>query len=190
MQDFKAWVARELLPIERIAMREPELMMLALLAFGHRTVIEVGALTGSCTKLLCTLCERVYSVDHFVGDRWVGTHDFGYLHDLHTATTKEFQRGGQLTVLAMDTATGAAQLRRDGVTADLIFIDAAHDTEHVRADITNYLPLLAPGGVMCGHDPTMEGVKAAVNELLPGALLYETNYWAWREGLPDLEVQA
>lgn len=68
---------------------------------------------------------------------------------------------------------------------------AGHEYPDVHADITNYLPLLAPGGVMCGHDAgPFEGVTQAVDELLPGALLYETNYWAWREGLPDLEVQA
>jgi predicted O-methyltransferase YrrM len=48
--------------------------------------------------------------------------------------------------------------------ADLIFIDGNHDYDDVRADIHNYFPFLAPGGIMFGDDFGWAGVKKAVHE--------------------------
>jgi len=47
---------------------------------------------------------------------------------------------------------------------DFIFIDAAHDYENVKKDITAYFPKLKKGGVIAGHDYWFDGVKSAVNE--------------------------
>ena len=48
--------------------------------------------------------------------------------------------------------------------ADLIFIDGNHDYDDVRADISHYFPMLAPGGIMFGDDFGWAGVKKVVNE--------------------------
>lgn len=57
------------------------------------------------------------------------------------------------------------------VKADMIFLDAAHDYENVEADITAWLPNIAPGGVMCGHDfgGPFAGVTRAVMSAFPKA---------------------
>ncbi len=52
---------------------------------------------------------------------------------------------------------------------DFIFIDANHDYEYVRDDINAWWPKLKTGGIMCGHDYSVDfkGVKKAVIERFP-----------------------
>lgn len=50
---------------------------------------------------------------------------------------------------------------------DLVFIDAMHDYESVKNDISLWLPKVKKGGVLSGHDYETEppGVKKAVDEI-------------------------
>ncbi len=64
----------------------------------------------------------------------------------------------------------AASLFRDR-SLDFVFIDARHDYESVKADITAWLPKVRVGGWLTGHDyhpGCWDGVVQAVHELLPG----------------------
>ena len=52
---------------------------------------------------------------------------------------------------------------------DFIYIDATHIYECVKDDLTQYLPKLKDGGLMCGHDYTAKpqfSVIPAVNEFV------------------------
>ena len=70
------------------------------------------------------------------------------------------------------------------VEADLVFLDADHSCEAVRADIAAWWPAVAPGGVLCGHDycPEFPGVVKAVEERFPDARVYDgSSIWAARK---------
>jgi predicted O-methyltransferase YrrM len=64
--------------------------------------------------------------------------------------------------------------------ADMVFIDGSHDFCDVARDIQLATPLLAPGGLLCGHDRFRPGVHSAIDELVsdwkegPGSLWHST----------------
>ncbi len=65
---------------------------------------------------------------------------------------------------------------------NFIFIDAAHTYQGVKADITNYLPLLKSGGTMAGHDYNLQAVKQAVDEMFTfNQLKFYQNCWIYKK---------
>lgn len=57
----------------------------------------------------------------------------------------------------------AKLLSRKNIKADLIYIDASHETEDVYDDMKNYIPLLNQNGIIFGDDYHWESVKNGVN---------------------------
>lgn len=75
---------------------------------------------------------------------------------------------------------GAPILQRWGVEADLIYIDAGHTFEATLGDLKLYWDVLAPNGVMFGHDWLMLDVQKAVLEfceLKQVSLQIEGEHW-------------
>lgn len=63
---------------------------------------------------------------------------------------------------------------------DFIYIDANHEYPAVVEDLTRYYPLIREGGVLCGHDYNLYGVKRAVNEFsAANNLELETAHLDW-----------
>lgn len=69
---------------------------------------------------------------------------------------------------------------------DLIFIDADHNYESVKADIAAWRGSLKPGGIMCGHDyegdlyGEFPGVTRAVNEAFGAENIVKPGGTVWR----------
>lgn len=140
-------------------------------------IVEVGVWKGRSTTVLARRCPGiVFAVDH-----WEGTpHDAAqhqlYAQELEDGETvyQEFLaalatpiRRGKVVPMRMTSVDAAAQLLRDaGATMDMVFLDGDHSYEGVRDDIAAWLPLLRPGGLLCGHDyaPRWTGVRQAVDE--------------------------
>ena len=66
---------------------------------------------------------------------------------------------------------------------DWAFIDADHEYQAVKADIEAVKRVVRPGGWILGHDYTWDGVRRAVDELLPGA------YWLGKDSVWTVQHQ-
>lgn len=64
--------------------------------------------------------------------------------------------------------TDEAATQVDDASLDFVFIDADHSEEGCRRDILAWLPKIKPTGWILGHDINWDGVRAAVDDLLPG----------------------
>ncbi len=64
---------------------------------------------------------------------------------------------------------------------DVVFIDAAHDYESVRADLRAWRRTVKPGGMLCGHDYSRDwpDVKRVVDEYFPDRELHGS-IWSTR----------
>lgn len=161
-------------------MSDPELEWLAEQASQHKVIAEVGSWTGRSTRALVDNTPGiVYAVD-----TWEGSTN-GDLCDVLAANgkwwaLKEFMKNvgdaNNLNIVQMSSRFAAWFIARHNF--DMVFIDASHDYLSVCGDIKSWLPLLAPGGLLCGHDYTTErwpDVKRAVDELFPNVQTMQPN---------------
>jgi predicted O-methyltransferase YrrM len=155
-------------------MEDPDLLWLAEQASTHSKIVEVGSWFGRSTRAI---------VDNTTGvvvavDTWEGSDE-----DAHRAILAgkpenwlfgEFAKNmeglptGRLYAFRGLSVDATKYYRHMGVTFDMVFLDAAHDYENVAADIRAWQPLIAPRGIISGHDyGSWDGVTQAVDELLP-----------------------
>ena len=153
-------------------MHDDELSWLAEAASRHHRIVEVGSWTGRSTRALADNTPgHVYAVDTWEGSADGDLRDILVRHGSRWAAD-EFLRNmtGTTNVIPipLPSAQAAVSLATFG-PFDMIFIDACHEYHSVRADILSWLPLLAPDGLLCGHDYTHKdhtGVRRAVDEIL------------------------
>jgi len=156
-------------------MSAAELLWLADHASRAREIVEIGSYVGRSTRALAeNTLGRVTAVD-----LWKPTDETRSATDARCASEPagdwlwdDFRMNmlGLTNVRAMRLASvDAARQVPDDVKFDLVFIDANHAYEDVRADIEAWRSHLAPGRLLCGHDfdHGWPGVCKAVNELVP-----------------------
>lgn len=121
----------------------------------------------------------VFAVDH-----WKGSEEHqGALADkpdyfLYGVFSKNLQRHidyGRVVPIRMPSVEAAAHLARQEFLFDMVFIDASHDYDSVKADILAWKPLISPGGILCGHDAGHPPIMRATHELLP--VRHEHSMW-------------
>lgn len=87
---------------------------------------------------------------------------------------------GYYTAIRMPSVEAAATYPDNSL--DMVFLDAGHDYESVKADILAWMPKVRPGGIMGGHDYNPNdrgGVYDAVAELIPDHKTINTGAVIW-----------
>ena len=147
--------------------------------------IEVGTWAGSTALTLAPFFDYLYCVDHFQGN--VGSH----LEKTRELLNEEGEEGVfrvfsyNLREHLMDSVFPCVGSSLEWAAiwpfkVDMIFIDAEHDYENVKADIEAWMPHVRKGGILCGHDycPKFPGVIQAVDEIFTtGYLSIRGNIW-------------
>lgn len=150
------------------------------------TVAEVGVWMGRSIIYLAQLLKKqgkqvkIIAVDTFAGELNQPAHEHivkahgGSLRAVFEANIKRCGVADMIEIVQGDSAASAAQVA-DGSLA-FCFIDAAHDYESVKRDITAWQSKIKAGGVFAGHDIQHDEVERAVKELVPG---YVKNLPVW-----------
>lgn len=134
-------------------------------------IIEVGSWKGRSTCALASSSNvRVWAVD-----TWQGSPEHQSELSKHPALWlyEEFLKnveGLPIIPIMLTSVLAAKLMERAAIQPDIVFIDANHDYESVKADILAWQPLLSSGGILCGHDydpPNWLGVKQAVDKFVP-----------------------
>jgi predicted O-methyltransferase YrrM len=169
-------------------MSDGELRWLAESASTRRIIVEIGSWKGRSTKAMgASTPGVVYAVDHYKGSEGeavtneasaLGSEKFSEI--LKRNLSDEIAAGHVLPVVADSVeAIGIISPLLKGGKPEMVFIDGTHKYDAVRRDIAAWMPLLSPGGLICGHDyaPWFPGVVQAVKELVPGFKRVADSIW-------------
>ena len=135
-------------------------------------LVEIGSWKGKSASVFCFATEPQDVQIHCV-DIWENSEPY---KDLDTSNLlNEFKNNLQKfnflnRVNIQKGPSVEISKLHENESCDLIFVDAAHDYENVKADILAWYPKLKKNGIMIGHDypdpsaTDFQGLKQAVNE--------------------------
>lgn len=169
-----------------------EMARLAELARG-KEVVEVGSWLGRSTKAMAHTATKVFAVDHWrgtaggdaTGEEAKHIDPFSVFcsnlgEEINTRKVVTLTRDHSEIDASMSYYDGPTQEASPVGPVDMVFIDGDHTFDAVKRDIKNCLPLVKPGGLLCGHDMNEKGVQDAVNEMLPGAKVVAGTIWEYK----------
>lgn len=152
-----------------------------------KTIIEVGSWLGASTTYLGNHVSnkggKVYAVDTWLGSPEEAVHmqdpRLPYLYQLFLSNIKHAKLTNTIIPVRMRSLEAAHAL---DVKADLIYLDAAHDTLNVYLDIIAWNQHLSEGGILCGDDWLWPTVRAAVIQgaaELNKSIYSSGNFWRY-----------
>lgn len=133
-------------------------------------VVEVGSWEGRSTIALAAACapSLVHAVDTWLGSPGEISADLAAERDVYAEFMANLRLAGAANVVPfrMGWRDYFARFRQP---VRFLFIDATHSYEEVRDNVAAALPLMVPGGIMCGDDQHHPPVRRAVVEVFPEA---------------------
>jgi len=137
-----------------------------------RSMAEIGVAEGWTAGPVMEACDLDLYI--MVEPSLVDCNEVLYDVMKRTDVVDEFRRTLKPTALMRMHSTTAARYIADG-SLDIVYIDAEHNYDNVKADIIAWIPKVRLGGILCGHDydPTgnFTGLIQAVHEMLGGISL-------------------
>lgn len=137
----------------------------------YKEILEIGvAFGGHAEHILKNTIANVTCIDQYKPyfGSWDGIQteqDFNELYEFAKARLE-----GERCELIRASSVDAYELLKNK-KFDLVFIDAQHDYDWVKKEISLYLPLINKGGTLSGHDYNRQGfagVCDAVDEFVSG----------------------
>lgn len=135
--------------------------------------VEIGSWKGrSASHMAVMIANGQKKVQFDCVDTWEGSDVIGEKDDIDAVKNRVYNVflnnmrpvEGYYTAKRM-TSVEAAKTYSDR-SLDLVFIDAAHDYDNVRADIIAWKDKVKQGGILSGHDYQFADVDRAVRELI------------------------
>jgi predicted O-methyltransferase YrrM len=154
-------------------MLSTELEWLSANAKRRKNIVEIGSWMGRSTRCLADSTPgRVIAVDTWKGSdedehrRILAGQPEDWLFNEFAKNLGGHINTGKVIPYQATSLEAALDFTEHDCKPDMIFIDASHDYENVKADLEAWYPLLAPGGLFCGHDfnTNHPGVMRAVTE--------------------------
>lgn len=160
-------------------MEPSELTWLAQQASCSHLIAEIGCWQGRSTRVLADHTPgTVFAIDHFLGVPEL-------LYELTDRPPYWLYKNFTMHLIDRENVVPIRKSSREAARLlsalrfDMVFIDGDHEYQSVCEDIRWWTPLVASGGILCGHDyQDAIGVEQAVSELLPMAtVVEETTIW-------------
>lgn len=135
-----------------------------------KTIIEVGSWLGASTRHMAQLLPaegKVYAIDHWLGSEEHQPGQLGWykalprLYEQFLSNVIHAGLTDKIVPIRLSSLEASEQLKGK-VVPDLIYIDAAHDTESVYADLVAWYPYVQGHGILCGDDWTWTSIQTAV----------------------------
>jgi len=155
-----------------------------------RTIVEIGCYRGEASVVFAELFRKVWCIDPWEPYPRYDNMPMDHLNDFTADDWAEAEREFRRHTLKYDNIE--AIKGRSVVVAsswphgqvDVVYIDALHRYENVKADILAWLPMVRPGGFMSGHDYSQKkwpGVVRAIKEVFPRGIFidrFSDSSWA------------
>jgi GR25 family glycosyltransferase involved in LPS biosynthesis len=152
--------------------------------------VEVGSWKGKSSAFMAVeIANSSKNIEFYCIDTWEGStehQDMGNLESLYATFIQNMMPLVDYYVPIKTTSLKASALFEDE-SLDFVFIDASHEYDDVRNDITAWLPKIKNNGIIAGHDYYTNsnhhpGVKKAVDEIFDtDELIFDESCWIYKK---------
>jgi predicted O-methyltransferase YrrM/GR25 family glycosyltransferase involved in LPS biosynthesis len=158
-------------------------------ALSGSKFVEIGSWKGKSSAFMAVeIANSNKDIEFYCIDTWEGStehQDMDNLESLYATFIQNMMPLVDYYVPIKTTSLKASALFEDE-SLDFVFIDASHEYDDVRNDITAWLPKIKNNGTIAGHDyytnPNHHhpGVKKAVDEIFnTDELIFDESCWVY-----------